>query len=539
MSAINPKTMDINQHEWLSILKQPSKLRQSYQVEGETMHFNQIAWRILGTNIDEDEYFENLYELVHDDSLNVVLLSEGLNKSISNDMFQAVQRVLAINAAENGLSVNRLIAYLEGERLIPKHTNQQIHRHIREQIKVLFTTFIDTHKNGFLENHFRRLLVDIVKWLHNHVHKWIENFPMSSPLLIWYGDATLSERYFLYLLILLGFDVAIFHPEGKDSLSNLLGHQSDRIKILPSTTTLVPFPQEKPVRKSTVAHRATKEIEKLLHTDDSLLYKPWQFRHYASRSLTLKATYDELFILHKEKAMLRPNFQVKDNSVEIPVFFIKILGVTKNRREYWDRIRQLTERDLTLKIDQFPFTQSVKGNQQYHYQNALGRDGLLEPQKMMESNWWRYKELPTGLQFGLASAISRYVERANIKPLANETKAQTQLFLFSQSMNIPNEVLRLLQQFDYPQQVPKLIIYNTEKDGELSRTDAALLLLLNEFGIDLVILNPTGQNDIELFVDEKSFDSHWLEEVTFDSEFHVLRAPGQSLIKSLFKKIIK
>ncbi|XZF76431.1 YceG family protein [Bacillus sp. AL-1R] len=539
MSAINPVAMDINQHEWLSILKQPSKLRQSYQVEGETIQFNQIAWRILGTSFDEDEYFENLYELVHDESLNVILLSEDLDKTISNDMLQAVQRVVTINNAENGLSVNRLIAFLEGERLIPKHENQSIHRHIREQIKSVLSTFKDSHKNGFLDSNFRRILVDLVKWLHNHVNKWIETFPTSSPLILWYGDATISESYFLYLLILLGFDVAIFHPEGKDSLSHLVGTKNEGIKRLPSKTSLVPFPTEKPVRKSTVAHRATKEIEQLLHTEDSLLFKPWQFRNYIPRSITLKTTFDELFILHKERAMLRPNFQVKDNSVEIPVFFMKVLGVTKNHRDYWEKIGQLTESNLTLKIDKFPFTQLVKGNQQYHYQNALGRDGLLDPEKMVESNWWRYKELPSGLQFGLASAISRYVDRANIKPLPNETKDQTQLFLFSQSMNIPNEILRLLQQFDYTQQVPKLIIYNTERDGELNRNDAALLLLLNEFGVDLILLNPTGQNDIELFVDEKFFDSHWLDEVTFDTEFQVLRPSGQSLIKNLFRKIVK
>ncbi|PEL12106.1 YceG family protein [Bacillus sp. AFS017336] len=539
MSAINPKKMDINQHDWLSSLKQPSTLRRSYEEESESISFNQVAWRILGTTIDEDEYFENLYELVHDDSLNAFLLSEGLDKTISNDLFQAVQRILTINTAENGLSVNRLIAFLDGERLIPKHENQHIHRYIREQIKTVFTTFKDSHKNGFLDSNFRRVIVDLVKWLHNHVNKWIEDFPKNSPLILWYGDTSLSECYFLYLLILLGFDIAIFHPEGKDLLANLVDQEKNEITILPSSSALIPFPIEKPVRKSTVAHRASMEIEKLLHTDDSLLYKPWQFRNYAPRSITLKTTYDELFILHKERAMLRPNFQVKANFVEIPVFFIKILGVTKNRREYWEKINQLTEANLTLKIDKFPFSQLVKGNQQYHYQNALGPDGFLDPNSMMASNWWRYKELPSGLQFGLASAISRYVERANIKVLPNETKEQTQLFLFSQSMNIPNEVLRLLQQFDYTQQIPKLIIYNTEKDGELSRTDAALLLLLNEFGIDLVLLNPTGQNDIELFVDDKSFDSHWLDEVTFDSEFQALRAPGQSIIKTLFKKIVK
>ncbi|MBP0726696.1 YceG family protein [Bacillus sp. RG28] len=539
MVMFTPKIMNSNNYEWLTTLKQPSSQRQDIQQVGEFIQYNQIAWQILGSTTDVDEYFENLYDLTHDEYLNICLLSEELDKNISNEMFQDIQKILSINTAEHGLSVNRLIAFLEGSQLIPKHENQDIHLHIRNQIKTVLTKFKDSNTNGFLDNNFRRVLVDLVKWLHNHIKKWLENdFPRNSPLILWYGDMTFSESYFLYLLILIGFDVVIFHPEGKDMLSILTGeNDGSTIYTLPATTPLVPFPKTKPARKETVAHKASKEIERLIHTDDSLLFKPWQFRNYATRSITLKTTYDELFILHKERAMLRPNFEVKNNIVQIPVFFSKIVGVPKNRREYWEKVEQLTYHEITHTIDHLPFTNFIKGNNQYHYQNALGQDGILDPQKMMESNWWKYKELPNGLQFGLALAIARYVENVVIKPLANEAKQQTQLFLFNQVMNIPVEILRLLQQFDYTQQVPKLLIYNTEQNGTLSRSDAALLLLLNEFGIDIILLNPTGQNDIEMFIEEKYFDTHWLDEVSFDQEFQELKVHGQSILKRVIKKL--
>ena len=35
-------------------------------------------------------------------------------------------------------------------------------------------------------------------------------------------------------------------------------------------------------------------------------------RDYTPSSVTLKTTYDELFILGKEKAMIRPNFEVEE-----------------------------------------------------------------------------------------------------------------------------------------------------------------------------------------------------------------------------------
>ena len=66
-----------------------------------------------------------------------------------------------------------------------------------------------------------------------------------------------------------------------------------------------------------------------------------------------------------------------------------------------------------------------------------------------------------------------------------------------------------MQKFDYSQEVPKVILYNNAMNGTFVRSDAALFLLLNQFGIDIVIYNPPGQNDIENFLDERIFDVHW------------------------------
>jgi len=55
--------------------------------------------------------------------------------------------------------------------------------------------------------------------------------------------------------------------------------------------------------------------------------------------------------------------------------------------------------------------------------------------------------------------------------------------------------------------------------GTLSRSDAAFLLLLNQFGIDLILYNPTGHNDIENYLETSLFDIHWLEDVVFDLEY--------------------
>ncbi|MGV3466696.1 MAG: YceG family protein, partial [Heyndrickxia sp.] len=444
--------------------------------------------------------------------------------------------IMNIHHDQKGLSINRFVAFMEGERLLPLKDKEEWYRHFRTVYIQLLQIFQRNHPD-LLHPDFRRLIVDTVKWSWNHIHPWVKDMDLKRevPRVLWFGDATKSQGYFLYFLILLGFDVLILHPEGKDILADFKD-ESISVYTYPTTSPIMPFPEEKPVRKSTVAKKATQEMERVLHSDNSLLYKPWQFRSYKPKTITLKTTYDEIFLIMREKAFIRPSFEVNSETVYIPSIFAKVLGISTNQKEYWSRVLEITDFDLLSLYTHFPITKEVKGNQLYHFQNAL-TDGKLDPLKMVKANWWRYKQLPEGLQLGLASAISRYVDKALLNKLDHETEEQLKLYMFSAVMELPEAINKLLQQFDYSQTVPRLVIYNNGNSGQLSRSDAALLLLLNEMGIDILLYNPTGQNDIELFIDSSLFDAHWLEEVSFTEELEKHRNKPGILIKKFIHKL--
>lgn len=536
MSNIQPKLVRMERETWLEVLKDTNSVR-NIKVENGVTSYNQIVWQILGTQIDKDDYLEMLYQLTHEENSNIILLSDNLDKSFSNEMRESIQKIIQINQDQKGLSINRMVSFMEGYKLIPKLESHELQQYVREHIKEILTIFKDSSPQGLLHNDFRRVFTDILKWVNNHTVAWLRGFPTKSPLIVWYGDTKVSESYFLYLMIRIGFNVVFFHPEGKVQLEQFIGKKEEMIRELPTTMPLMEFPKEKPVRKSTVANRASQELDVLLYNDESMMYRPWQFREYTTLPITLKTTYDEIFIYHKEKALMRPNFKVENGQVCMPIMFSKISGISKNRNEYWAKMNMLQSNPNTLKIDKFPFADKMKGNHQYHYQSALDRNGDLTPEQIVQSNLWRYRELPNGLQLALATAITRYVKKAKIESLRNETIEQKKMFLFTQSLNIKSEFLRLLQQYDYPQEIPKLILFNTEKDGELSREDVALLLLLNEFGIDIFLFNPTGQNDIELYLSNEYFDSHWLEEMSFDEVFRTVQPKGPSMIHSFVNKV--
>lgn len=536
LNQLNVRNVSLSYENWLSLLNKPLNERPEFSLENGTITIGQVLGKFLGIPFDTDEYYNQLLDYVSLPELNLHLLSEeSLDKSINNTHFQSIQKVLNINY-EQKLSINRFTAFLDGEKLLLKSDIPVIHRKIREAMIVTLEKYSSHEKDGLKNPDFRRILVDLVKWSINHLQPVLENADpqRSMPKFLWYGDFKKSHQYFLFYLIKLGCDLVIFHPEGKDILADLITEPvfTHRFQNKQLAET---FPKEKRNRKTTVAYRASREIETILNQEGSGLYKPWQLRDYTPSSITLKTTYDELFILCKEIAMIRPDFEVGNGQVKIPSLFAKIQGVSKNRKEYWDRLQALTKFEHSLLIRHLPFTVANSSDYRFHYRNALGSDGLLNPEKIMQSHYWPYSLLPSGLQKGIATAIRRICEKPALRPLPMESSEEVKIYLFSQAMFMPKNITQLLEKFDYSQHVPKLIIYNNELTGMLSRSDAALLLLLNHFGIDIIIYNPPGHNDIENYLNESLFDKHWLDEVVFELEY---KEPS-ILKKVLFQGILK
>lgn len=543
ITQIAPQFINLKVENWESSLKKPIKDRELYKLEGQVLHFGQILGRFLGTPLDEVDYNNMLYDLQQSE-LKIHILNVELDKTISQEHFQAIQEVFMIHQKEKGFSINRLVAFLKGKGLIPLAENPFMNYQLQKNLIDILKTFEVNHAKGLTDVDFRRMIIDIIKWMWNHIGKWFENFSVENdvfPKVVWYGDASKSQVYFLYFLLKLGCDILIFHPEGKDIFAEI-DHKRGKgfIHQYPDKKPAKPFPQERIRRESTIAHRASRELEIVLNNENSGIYKPWQFRDYIPKSLSLKSTYDEIFLMVKEKAMIRPGFKVQNGEVYIPCIFSKVSGVSTDKKEYWSRLQDISHGDFTICIRNFPFTKESRSDYRFHYQQSLGKNGKLSVEKIMNGNWWGYKHLPSGLQRGLASAIVRYCERPKLKKDNNESQAEFLHYMFGQAFTIPESILKLIQKFDYSQEVPRLVLYNNETNGILSREDACLILLLNEFGLDIVIYNPVGHNDLEFFIGEEFFDNHWLEEVAFEQEFPDKESSrlGQ-VFNSIFNRVSK
>lgn len=527
-------------HDWLQAFQETPKMRLLYEVTEKNVRFHRIAVRVLGVPIDEDDYFNSLYTLSQQQHIHI--LSEKLNKHIEQSDFQALQSILAQHQqSPKGLSINRLIAMMYGHQLIPKHDDPSMNRHLQLATIRVVERFRDQQSLGLLANDFRRFLIDMVKWLKNHWIHWTKSMKPTDdfPKVVWYGETTMSQRYFLLLLMELGCDVLIFHPAAVDEFAEVDPTNSYSIpQTYTNKTTLQPFPDKLRDRQATVGYRSSQHFEQLMHDQQSGVFRPWQFKDYMPRSLTLRMTYDDIFIYAKEKAMVRPKFEVVGNEVVIPVIFAKISGISSQREEYWRNMHMLQASPKTIFLKEFPYAKTSKANYHFHYQHCLV-NGELSEERIVQSDWWQYGELTLELQQAIAHIIKSSCEQPMLKQLPNENTYDLQLFLFKQMAMIPKDILRLLQSFDYSQDVPKLVLYQGPEQPALSREDIALLAFLNRFGFDLVFYNPTGKLDLEKHLQEDMFDVHRLEHMVFDLHYEEpkqQKAAPDKIIKKLFNR---
>lgn len=503
-------------------------------VVGENLTYPQLVSQYIGVTLDDDEYFSIVHTQVNESDGKLTILSGALNKEITAERLRAINQLFDMHRKERGLSPSRLVAFLDGYDLVPDIKDSGLNRRIRTTMIDLLKKLQSTYVEGALHHEYRRITTDLIKWIFNHVEPALQkvDFETGLPGFLWYGPATPSEKWFLTYLSAFGFHVIVFNPCNDSWPKEMLAITEETSFRFPKTASEVkPLPEEMPKIAGTVAFKATQEINELLHHENSGLYKPFQFKSFSINSMRLKTTEDEAFLIAKERAMIRPHFQVSNKQVTIPVVFAKLMGIDKNRKRFWNNVHSLSEREDTHVIRQFPFTKEQKTNQLFHYRNVLGPDGRLDPEKMKAANWWTYDKLPSGTQTVIGETIAKHVEDPLLIRQSYESLEDLQLYAFSQSMILPDFVIRLFQTFDYPQFVPTIFIYNEEKGAELSRADANALCMMHHMGLDIIIVNPQGHLDIEKWIQEGTFDLHWMDDRSFNEPF---KEP--SVVQKIFKR---
>jgi len=536
---IHSVNLDINE-DILSSLKTEVNKRSKFQYNSNVVFIPYYFYRFIGIKNNEIDYYDNLYKL--DKELKKLgpgykRFSEGLDKDISLRLQNVLNDVWAKVLQMEIIDVSTIINLISDNGLFPDLPNKVLLQQIKNNLKGLIEYYIKSNKA--MDNENIKLIINyIIHWINIYSKELFHKYDYFNinPKVVFYGDISKTEVFYLMLLSTLGCDILYFNPNNSGAF-----HEIDKFNAFSKEIVydfkgeIKPFPSGIEDRIKTTAYNAKQELNKTLFADDSGFYRPWQFADYNLQALTLNTTYDEIYIWMKEKAHIRVGWKVKDSTVTIPNLFSKICGTHEDINIYWKEINEVITQKSTRFYNELPIMEVVhleygKFNSIYP-NNAFSEFNIEE---MINSSWWKYKELRSGLQKTMGEKIKELCLSPIIINVEQEDLRDLQVDIFSVLINLDVTVLELLQAYDYPEEVPKIIIYNNEQNGNLSFEDCIMLSFMNSMGIDIIIYNPSGYNDVENFIYPEQYDIHRLENVSFELNFKKYVEKKKSFFESFF-----
>lgn len=354
------------------------------------------------------------------------------------------------------------------------------------------------------------------------------------PLILYYGDISQSEMYFLHYMSRVGFDVLYITPN-KLLLDMAVDKNLDnRMQIfqLPQTKESGSYPTKSiKMKVNTVAYSAERELDTMLYGGDAGIFRDFQFPN--SQTVTLRTTLEEISILWKQEARFRQGFATSGNLVTVPNIFAKISGVKDgNLSVYWDDIRDKLTPETILKVKgSAPATQGSLDLSAYR---SFYRNGQIDAERLKSSSLNRYSYLPDRIQDMLFFKLQEAIDSKFLKLSGDELMCSVLHF----GLNLDKEFMKLLQSFDFTKQLPKLVWIDAVEQT-FTLEECIQLVLCNLIGFDILIYTPTGYKNLETFVSSDAFEEHTLNDFQYNVEVPKFRIPSETRNGGFFGRLFR
>lgn len=373
--------------------------------------------------------------------------------------------------------------------------------------------------------------VYLVAWMKRYQKDLFQNWqaPEVGVFLLFGACSGDNEALFLRLLAKLPVDVLVLLPDLnapcvlKDpALLDLHKEHS-----LPMTD----FPVEpSQMRVRTAAYQAEREMDSILYQNTGL-YRARQ--HQKAETVTLQTMYEEIGLLWDQELKYRPGFAAEGDTVTVPVLLEKICGIKDGPiLPYWLEIKKLVSPETTL-VTKLPWQTGLEANHMKPYATQFLRQGRLQREKIKQHKDYPYGILRPEIQDYLLDKLQVLLDE---KLIAGTYQNGTEYTIVSTILGLPKDLLRRIQNFDFTQKNPKLIIISTTEET-LSLEDSILVAFLNLVGFDILFFVPTGYQSIEKYFQKPFANEHQLGPYRYDlqvPDFRTLHEGGKSSIRKLF-----
>lgn len=359
----------------------------------------------------------------------------------------------------------------------------------------------------------------------------------DNPICIFYGGLKKHESYFLMLLAEMGVDILVLNPSADNSLGeNAFCGMCETLKygvILEEKTFEERADNGRVIeRVKTVAKEASSELDDTLYRGTGI-YRPWQFIDKPIRPIVMDCVIEDLKVYWHEQGRMRSGFKASAKGVSQPVFFTKVLGTYQNEREYIQFINGLKSNNSCLFFDNPSLVQTYYTKQELCSLGfLLNKDKTVNKTELKKSSKFsKLKTLRPELQDLILNNIDELIEEKN---LFNEKLSDMSILkLIAVVSNTPDAILSVLHNYDYPGNVPKILVFLKDRVA-FDEENALFLAFLHKMGFDIAIFNPFGGGDIETYINAKYFISIRLEEMKFNCDISL---DDPSNLKGFFNKL--
>ena len=456
------------------------------------------------------------------------------------DLKKADRRVKVIN---NGIS-NPSVDEISGIKRGNYANENQLIMDLKKNITLKTNTFVDVARDAFVDtmieasklmnmdlNKIMNKGIYILCWFKRYIFELLGNTDIHSPapILIYFGNVESdTESLFLNMVAKLPIDVLIFNPEKKkDKLS---GEKLYEVRF-EETLNVKEFPTDGgSLTMGTMAYNAERDLDTIMYSDSGM-YRDMQFAK--ANIIKLSTTYEEIALYWKQEARFRPNFSTVDEVVNIPIIFAKISGIANSDTNmYFQNIKDLiTDTTLIYKNENiYKGNSSVASGVPSFYKN-----GRLDKDAIKQSQIYKYDFLRAETQDYILDKLSELLKR---KIIVGTGQNGVEYKIITIVLDLPKEILRFIQSFDFTKCPPKLIIVNTT-ESIISLEDSVIVAFLNLIGFDILFFIPTGYDNISKYFNNQIMEEHIIGNYLYDvviPDFNRLK-PAKEKKKSFFARI--
>lgn len=378
---------------------------------------------------------------------------------------------------------------------------------------IMNKAFVDTMLEAFeTEKNLNRLLtkaVHLLCWLNRYQTDLFGNWkkPEVSSFIFFGACKSENEVLFLKMLSKLPTDVLILATDLDDKCTltdKLLYEENYSLSM-----KLERFPQDAGLTIGTVAYHAERELDTLMY-QDSGMYRDMQYAD--ANAMTLKTMYEEISVYWDQEVKFRPNFSTTNERVNMPVFCAKVSGVKDgNINAYWRSIKELLTPDTTL-VKKIPYIDHGAPNPVRAYVAEYYKNGKLNKTKIKNHEAFQYGYLREDIQDYMLEKLRVLIEDKIVK---GTFENGTEYMIVGIALNLPKEIVRQLQKFDFTKKNPKLVFIDTVENLP-SIEDAILVAYLNLLGFDILYFSPTGYLGLEKHYNRNIMEEHQIGEFMYD-----------------------